>query len=365
MAAACASVGATPSGPALELLKRSPNYKDDRFVNHVPAREPKMGKALKEWLKGADHTVPDTPVPIVMRRAGDLDALPESGLRITWFGHSTTLLEIDGVRLLLDPVWAERGSPFSWIGPKRFHDAPMSLADLPPIDAVLISHDHYDHLDKETVIRLGKAGNRFIVPLGVDARLVSWGIPSARITTLDWWDETRAGGVTVTATPARHFSGRSLVMADQNETQWAGFAVVGERHRVYYTGDTGMFPGFAEVGHRLGPFDATLVETGAYNQLWADLHLGPEQAVQAVRDARGGLMIPVHWATFDLALHSWIEPAERVIVAADRLAVPLAIPRPGESVEPSSPPQLVRWWPERPWQQEHEHPIVSSQIAGR
>ncbi|MBI9092343.1 MAG: MBL fold metallo-hydrolase [Desulfobacterium sp.] len=363
MATACATVGASPSGDAMDVLKRSSNYKKDRFVNGIPAAEPPFFKTLVEWVKGADHTVPDQPVPVVPRKKSDFEKLPASGLRITWVGHSTTLVEIDGTRLLLDPIWSERSSPFSWMGPKRFHRPPFAMEDLPEIHGVLISHDHYDHLDRSTVLHLGKKGIRFVVPLGVGSKLQRWNIPKAQIQELDWWDGITINGVTITATPARHFSGRSPVMADRNKTLWAGFAMVGKNHRVYYTGDTGMFPGFKEIGERLGPFDATLIEVGAYNQLWADLHLGPEQAVQAVKQARGGLMVPVHWATFDLALHSWTEPAERLLVAAARNRVDVAIPKPGQSVVPATPFTFERWWPEIPWQSEQEHPVVASGLA--
>lgn len=361
MAAACATVGATPSGEVRELLKQSPNYQEDRFVNLVPMEEPKMGKAFKEWIRGGRHdTEPTEPISTSAISKGDLAAQPDSGLRITWIGHSTSLVEIDGTRLLLDPVWAKRGSPFTWAGPKRFFEAPIGLDALPPIDAVLISHDHYDHLDKATVEYLGELGYRFVVPLGVGLRLQSWDIPAGQIAELDWWDETTVGTITVTATPARHFSGRSLVMADRDETLWAGFSMVGPTRKVYYTGDSGMFPGFAEVGERLGPFDATLVEIGAYNKLWADYHLGPEQAVQAVQDARGGLLIPVHWATFDLAMHSWVEPGERLIVAAERSGQAVSLPRPGQSIDVANPLEIARWWPQIPWESATEAPVVSS-----
>ncbi len=182
---------------------------------------------------------------------------------------------------------------------------------------------------------------------------------------LDWWDETHLDRFTITATPARHFSGRSSIMADRDKTLWAGFSISGPEHRVYYSGDTGMFRGFEEIGKRLGPFDAALIEVGAYHQLWADLHLGPEQAVKAFQIVRGGLLIPVHWATYDLALHSWVEPAERLIVAAEKNAIPLAIPQPGESIEPANPPEIVRWWPKVPWQTVEQHPVCCIQWPGK
>ena len=358
IASACSAMGDLPEGDRLSMLKASANFKDGKFHNSLPVKEVSGFKAMKEWLKGAEHTEPESPVPVMKRSKKDFAEHPMSGLRITWLGHSTSIVEIDGARFLLDPVWSKRSSPVPWMGPKRFFEEPIDIDDLPRVDAVIISHDHYDHLDKNTVKQLAQKDVRFVVPLGVDARLVSFGIESERIDVLDWWQHTRVADVNVTATPARHFSGRS--MSDRDKTLWAGFALTGERHRVYYTGDTGMFPGFREIGERLGPFDATLVEIGAYNRLWADLHLGPEQAVQAVLDARGGLMIPVHWAKFNLAMHSWIEPAERVIVAAEKKSVPLAVPKPGQSIEPASPLPVERWWPQLPWQTAEEHPIVSS-----
>ncbi|MBN2526089.1 MAG: MBL fold metallo-hydrolase [Deltaproteobacteria bacterium] len=351
-------MGRLPKGDDEHMLAASPNYKNGRFFNRLAAREVSGFKAMKEWMKGADHTEPNTEVSTVQRRRADFDVFPQSGLRITWLGHSSSLVEIDGTRLLLDPIWSKRSSPVSWSGPKRFYGAPLPLNELPAIDAVLISHDHYDHLDKKTVQALAIRRVRFVVPLGVDARLKGFGVDSASIDVLDWWQRTKINNIYVTATPARHFSGRSL--ADRDKTLWAGYACTGDTHRVYYTGDTGMFPGFAEVGDRLGPFDATLVEIGAYHQLWADLHLGPEQAVQAVNNAKGGLLIPVHWATFKLAMHSWVEPAERLMIAATDAGVPYVLPWPGEFVEPASPPPVTRWWPSLPWQTAQQHPIVSS-----
>ena len=359
----CAAMGSAPSGTGLDSITRSPNYRDGHFVNALPVSMPPVFAALAEQIKSPDHTVPREPVPVVHRTKADFDSLPDSSLRTTWIGHSTTLVEIDGIRLLLDPVWSQRSSPFSWVGPRRFHTPPLALEDLPVIDAVLISHDHYDHLDMNTVKHLAGRGYRFIVPLGVGARLEGWGVPGIRITELDWWQSTDVAGITVTATPARHFSGRSLVMLDRDETLWAGFAMTGPIHSVYYTGDTGMFPGFREIGEQLGPFDVVLAESGAYNRLWSDVHMGPEQAVQAAKDAGGRLLIPVHWGTFDLAMHGWTEPAERIIIAADSLGIPVAIPQPGQSVEPSDPPPVVRWWPELPWQSAQEHPVVSSGLT--
>lgn len=330
-----------------------------RFTNALPTRNPPLRDVLAEWFRKDAQTVPSEPVPTEKRSAGDFRAEPTTGLRITWLGHSTSLVEIDSHRFLLDPVWAVRASPIAWAGPRRFFEAPLSLDDLPRMDAVLISHDHYDHLDRRTVRRLASSGVPFVVPLGVGDRLVRLGVRPERIVELDWWENASFGKATVTATPARHFSGRSPIMTDRNRSLWAGFAIMGPEHSVYYAGDTAMFGGFDEIGQVLGPFDATLIEIGAYNRLWADLHLGPEQAVEAFHRVRGGLLIPVHWATFDLAMHSWTEPVERLLAEAARTGAEVVVPKPGQSVEPAAPPEQERWWPSLAWQTADEHPVVS------
>jgi L-ascorbate metabolism protein UlaG (beta-lactamase superfamily) len=359
-----AAVGGRAHGARLEAMKASAQWKDGRFRNRLERQDAPFLKSFTSWARGADHTAPEEPPPIEARRRGDFRE-PPAGLSITWLGHSTLLVEIDGHRLLLDPVWSDRASPVSWAGPKRFHPPPLPLADLPPVDAVVISHDHYDHLDHSTIVALGARVPLFIVPLGVGAHLERWGIPAERIVELDWWAETTVGALTLTATPARHFSGRSMVMADRDATLWAGWAIRGPEHRVYYSGDTAMFPDFSEIGERLGPFDASLIEVGAYDALWADVHLGPEQAIEAHRLVRGGVLIPVHWGTFDLALHPWTEPVERLLVAAARSGARVASARPGETVLPASPPPVARWWPQVPWRTAETAPVVSTGLEHR
>lgn len=363
MADGWSAMGSAARGARLDRIKRSPHFVDGKFVNMLTPKEPKFFPALWKWIKGAENTTPDGPLPIQKREAKELSALPSSGLRISWFGHSTLLIELDGRRFLVDPVWSERVSPFSYLGPKRFHPVPLELSALPKLDAVVISHDHYDHLDHATILALAKTPDlRFIVPLGVGAHLEGWGIAAARIVELDWWEKTTIGGIELVATPARHFSGRSVVMADRNKTLWAGWALRGPKHRVYYSGDTAMFPGFAEIGKRLGPFDAAMIEVGAYDQLWADVHLGPEQAVEALvaLGNKAAVLFPVHWGTFNLALHAWTEPVERLLVAAKQAGIRVVTPRPGQSIEPSSPPPPKRWWPKITWQSAKECPIRSS-----
>lgn len=347
--------GTQPSGERLARNQKSPQWKDGKFANRLPEQMDYWG-AMKQMFGGGDYKVPHQPLPIATPT--DLSTPPSSGLRITWMGHSSLLIEVDGQRFLTDPVWGPRASPLSFMGPKRFYAPIRPLKDLLPLDAVVISHDHYDHLDESSIRELSRLGVRFITPLGLGAHLEYWGVPADRITELDWWQNTQIGAVNVVCTPSRHFSGRFLT--DRNKTLWASWSFIGNAHRVFFSGDSAMFPGFAEIGEKYGPFDVTLMENGAYNRHWADVHLGPEQAFAAHQALKGKLMIPIHWGLFNLAAHNWTEPVERLLVAAKAVSAPVYVPKPGESFEPASLPPLERWWPDRPWQTAAEHPIVSS-----
>jgi L-ascorbate metabolism protein UlaG (beta-lactamase superfamily) len=246
------------------------------------------------------------------------------------------------------------------VGPDRWYPPPLPLDQLPEVDAVLISHDHYDHLDTPTIEALAKRDTTFIAPLGVGAHLELWGVPPERIVELDWWEDTKLGALTVTCTPARHASGRGLF--DQNRTLWAGYALRSDKHRVFFSGDTGLFPAMKTIGDKLGPFDLTMIEVGAYDKAWPDWHIGPEQAIRAHGWLRGKVLLPIHWGLFDLAAHGWTEPIERVLVAAEAANVSVVSPRPGGSFEPSAPPTQERWWPEVPWETAEQHPIVSTKV---
>lgn len=355
------ALGAKPSGERRARIEASPQWQGDRFADELPRIDPPAWETTKRWIAGADNSVPSDPVSRQERDGSEFE-VAHPGLRITWFGHSSTLVEIDGQRVLLDPVWGERCSPFSFAGPQRWYPPLLPLDELPPLDAVVISHDHYDHLDHPTIVALAERGTTFVVPLGVGAHLERWGVAAEQLVELDWWESTKLGALELVATPARHFSGRGPGQADQ--TLWAGWALVGPNHRVFYSGDTAMFPGFTEIGERLGPFDAAMIEVGAYDQAWADVHLGPEQAVRAHQMVRGGLLVPVHWGLFDLALHGWTEPIERVLVAAEASGVDVVSPRPGQSVVLGDPiGARERWWPDIAWRSAAEAPVVSSGLT--
>lgn len=266
---------------------------------------------------------------------------PPEGLRVTWFGHSSILIEVDGVKILTDPVW-HRASPVQFAGPKRFFKAPLPLSELPPLDIILISHDHYDHLDKLAVAQLKDRNCTWICPLGVKSILSDFGVQPEKIFELDWMQSTiTANQVKITALPARHFSGRGVF--NRNQTLWASFAIKGPEHSVYYGADSGPFlEGYKEIGQAFGPFHLALLEIGAYGDGWGNIHMGPENAVLAAKALNAEVLMPIHWGTFNLAQHPWKEPVERALKAAEAESVSLLLPEPG--VPCYADAGICRWW---------------------
>jgi L-ascorbate metabolism protein UlaG (beta-lactamase superfamily) len=343
---ALASFGARAGGLRLERMKASPRYADGTFHNTATVSQGlKKGTAaptMSEFLCGGQRRTPRGPLPSVSPLPY-WHRPPETGLRATWLGHSTVLLEIDGLRVLTDPVWGARASPVTFAGPKRFQPVPAAIAALPPLDAVVVSHDHFDHLDYPTIIELAKLDVPFVTSLGVGAHLEAWGVPAERITELDWWEETEVrGGLTITAAPSQHFSGRTL--GGRNLTLWSSFVVRGPRHRVFFSGDTGLTNEYSEIQARLGPFDLVMLEVGAFHQAWGDIHLGPENALLALALLGNPSFLPVHWGTFNLAIHAWDEPAETLLRLAPARSAHLVMPRLGEAIEPSRAEQVTPWW---------------------
>jgi len=330
----------------LERIEASPRWDGTRFCNTSPAPRGDPGVAmpsLGDFICGGNRRVPSAPLPSV----NPLDTWSQrvdSGLRATWLGHSTVLIEIDGWRVLTDPVWGPRASPSRFLGPKRFQPVPIELRALPPLDAVVLSHDHYDHLDYTTMRLLRRYTVPIVTSLGVGAHLESFDIAPHRIVELDWWESHRVQGtdLTLTAAPSQHFSGRGL--KDGNKTLWSSFVIQGSRHRVFFSGDTGPTAEHAEIRARHGPFDLVMLEVGAHHPAWGNIHLGPVNALAAHTLLGGGPLLPVHWGTFNLALHAWDDPAEKLIELAPKSGARLLMPRLGESVEPSRERKLETWW---------------------
>ncbi len=338
-------------GQRRERILASPRFRDGRFHNSVaredgaPMRKGTFLSTTYEYLFGGAMKRPPGALPIETPLA-TWQRPAETRLRATWLGHSTTLLEIDGRRVLTDPVWSERISPIPRVGPRRFHATPVAISELPPLDAVLVSHDHYDHLDLPTILELARLDVPFVTSLGVGARLEALGIAAERIVELDWWESTTLprSGLRFTATPSRHFSGRTPL--DRNRTLWSSWVITGEQRRVFFSGDTGLTEDFREIRDREGPFDLVMLEIGAYHESWGDIHLGPENALVAHEMLGGGTLLPVHWGTFDLALHAWDEPAETLIARASALGRHVVTPRLGRAVEPSRVERVDPWWRE-------------------
>jgi L-ascorbate metabolism protein UlaG (beta-lactamase superfamily) len=294
------------------------------------------------WNDKRTQAVPDFDIPVMPLTANLLEQ--DKSDAVFRLGHSTILLRIDLDLILLDPVFSDRASPVQWMGPKRFHQPPISIEQLPKIKAVIISHDHYDHLDKHAILELDKKVEFFITPLKVGQHLQDWGIDDSKITELAWWQSTQIDTLKITATPSQHFSGRGLF--DKDETLWASWVIQGWESNVYFSGDSGYFGGFKEIGERLGPFDLTLIETGAYNELWPDIHMFPEQSLQAHIDLKGLAMMPIHNGTFDLSLHNWYEPLQKITELAAEKDVTLLTPIFGERVDLQTP---IRIKTDRPW----------------
>lgn len=321
-----------------------PLIEEDKYFNWLPT--PKRVYSLPKLVwhnlaKDSKRAKPEVPIPIVHFSREDLNENPSSGLTFRWLGHSSLLLEMDGYRWMIDPMLSTYASPIPGFV-KRYSELPVSINELPPVDFVLISHDHYDHLDKSAVKVLAEKGTDFFVPLGVESHLKDWGIKDSQIQSLNWWQETKFGALKLVCVPARHFSGRSLF--DENRTLWAGWVVKSEASSVFYSGDSGYGNHFKEIGKILGPFELSIIENGAYNTAWPYVHSNTENAVQACLDVKGKLLLPVHWSTFDLSMHSWDEPIVRAISEAGKKNIRIVTPRIGELVNLEEPIVNTNWW---------------------
>jgi L-ascorbate metabolism protein UlaG (beta-lactamase superfamily) len=324
----------------------SPQYYDGKFINTNKDTVQSVGKmwaATKDFLfNKSDQATPLRPIPIKPIAKNAFDLTDKNSLLFSRLGHSSLMIQMNGKIWLTDPVFSERTSPVQWAGPKRFHAVPLNVDELPEIEAVIISHNHYDHLDYGSIQKLKDKVNHFLVPLGNGQTLLDWGVAKEKITEFDWWDSIKIDTVEIIATPAQHFSGRGVL--DRDESLWASWIIRNKDHSIYYSGDTGYFDGFKEIGDKYGPFDYAFMECGAYNQLWRNIHLMPEDTIQAFKDVKGNILVPVHNGTFDLSTHAWFDPFVQIKELAQQHNVQLMTPLIGEVVIKQSSYSNYAWW---------------------
>lgn len=320
-------------------LKKSKNFKNGKFRNEVEVSmmsDIKLG-SIVNGFKNKD-TIPKRELPIDNYLIGNGEKT-----KVVWFGHSSLLVEIDGKNILIDPMLSERPSPVPIFVKRRFGSKlPINIEEINKIDAVLISHDHYDHLDYKTIKVIKNKVGMFYVPLAVGSHLRSWGVKQEKIVELDWWQEAMLDDIAITATPSQHFSGRGLF--NRNSTLWCSWVIKGTKSNLFFSGDTGYHKGFKEIGEKYGPFDLTMMECGQYNDIWPNIHMVPEQTVQAHKDLKGKVLLPIHWSAFKLSTHSWNDPAKRVTVAAKKLGVTAITPKIGEEVIVGEKTIFESWW---------------------
>ena len=327
----------------------SGHYRDGKFYNPQPTSVMTGGGVLKILWRMVFDKVPNKapagPLPMHYLDSLSITRKAPGLVRVTWFGHSASLVEIAGQNILLDPMLSIRMGPLAGVAPVRYNPrVPIAAEQLPAIDAVLISHDHYDHLDYQTILKLKGKTKHFYVPLGVGAHLRRWGVAPDHITEMNWGDSVCLPGLTLISTPTRHFSGRGLT--NRNSTSWTSWVLKTPTNRLFYSGDGGYGPHFAQIGRQYGPFDLALMECGQYDRQWADIHMQPEQSVQAALDVRAHVMLPVHWGAFTEAHHAWNDPVKRASAEAARRHLPLTTPELGQPVVLEAGPL-----PQQPWWQ--------------
>lgn len=340
--------GASQTDEKIEKFNRTGHYSDGVFVNQIPTSlEMSFSKSIsiiKDFAAGVPHSKPEKPLPVIPLDSLTIVSKTDSLLRLTWFGHSAFLLEINGKNILLDPMFGDVPAPHPLLGSKRFTEGlPIEIEKLPFINAVLFSHDHYDHLDYDSIMKLKEKTGHFFVPLGVGAHLLKWGVDYAKVSEHDWWSEVTFSDLQFVCTPARHFSGRGIM--DRNSTLWASWVIMSPNRKIYFSGDSGYGPHFKEIGEKYGPFNFALMECGQYDLRWENIHMLPEQTAQAAVDLKAERMMPVHWGAFVLALHPWKDPVERVTRKARELNLPVIVPQIGEQIDLNKPEvQKTDWW---------------------
>jgi L-ascorbate metabolism protein UlaG (beta-lactamase superfamily) len=338
------SFGKLPKGERKQRIEQSPNYKNGAFQNRIEtpmmAEDVSYFGMIREFLKDKPATYPHSKIPSIKT---DLKTLAADTPSIVWFGHSTYLITLNNKRILVDPVFSERASPVQYAGSKAFDGSMVySMDDFPNIDLLIISHDHYDHLDYNTVLKLKATVKMFCVPLGVGQHLAHWGVDESQITEFDWWDSREVlPGFNLTSTPARHFSGRGFT---RNKTLWSSYVLQTDSTKIFIGGDSGFDDAFKEIGEKFGPFDIAMLECGQYDLQWPNIHMMPEETVQAGVDLKANVLMPVHWGKFVLANHPWKEPIQRAKKHAETLNIKVATPIIGEPIILGGEIPSSEWW---------------------
>lgn len=340
----CSSAEYSTKDVKMEKIQKSPQFNDGKFKNKKEWIQPPITKTISvmwKFLTGGSNRTPDFDLPRQKADLAKFNGRMKNQLTSIWLGHSTLLINIDGFKIITDPVFEKS---VSFFGPTRFNgETPVDIEQIKDIDVIIISHNHYDHLNKFSVQKLNSKTKKFIVPLAVGAELEGWGVPREKITELDWWDEIKINyDLTITATPSQHFSGRSIT--DRDVTLWASFVVKAPNHKIFFSGDSGYFEGFKEIGNKFGPFDMTFLECGAYNENWHHIHMFPEETVMAHLDLKGKVLHPIHWGTFNLSIHPWYEPMMRLNIAAMKSNVITSTPVVGGSTTYGNGVISEKWW---------------------
>lgn len=326
--------GGSPSKEDIKKYELSGNYEKGKFMNLIPTSMDmdfgNMTGVLKKFIKGVPNSKPKFKIPV--EKIDSLNLVQNDTLtKLIWFGHSTFLLQMDGKNILIDPMFGDVPAPHPWLGKKRYSkQLPIEIEKLPAIDLIIISHDHYDHLDYGSIKKLKSKTKKFCVPLGVGTHLKAWDIDPNMIHEFNWWESKQLDSINLVFAPARHFSGRGV--SNRWSTLWGSWVVTGRNDNIYFSGDSGYGPHFKEIGDKYGPFDFAMMECGQYNENWAQIHMMPEETAQAALDLNTEIMMPIHWGAFTLALHSWTDPVERVTKQANKLNMPIAVPKIGETI---------------------------------
>lgn len=337
------SFGRNPSGARLEKIKKAPNYREGSFQNIEPTsvnpKEVSVFKILKKMLSRPDSVRPSAEIPYVQT---DLKELSLKEPLVVWFGHSSYFLKVNGFNLLIDPVFSGNASPFRFFGKAFEGSDTYNAEDFPKIDLLILTHDHYDHLDWPSIKKLDQKTAKIVTSLGVGEHLEYWGVDTAKITELNWWESMKLSEeIEITATPSRHFSGRGFKRA---QTLWSSFVLEIFGNRFFIGSDSGYDGSFQKIGEKFGPFDLAFLECGQYNEYWPEIHMFPEQTVMAARDLRAKVVQPVHWGKFVLSTHPWNEPVKRFIKAAEKENNNFIVPKIGEPYSLKNEFHQEAWW---------------------